>query len=361
MIRAALALAALVGGTLAFTALGAGAGGEAACPGSSTPSLELVYEFQPGKGRVAPSSRAAAEQIVCRRSQALGLPGASVRSLAEKRLRVVLPNLGSRPPARRVVDLLGGSGKLRFYDWEANLIGRERVIGAHPGREPRASALRSAEREWKAAGRSTRPFGSKELIFAGALPTKRSAFELASTQEPGSTVIVSEQPSSRLGKTVAAAPPGWYALRNRPALTGSEIVNPVQGTDALGMPNVSFQFSEKGRVDFQQMTRTIAERGQAQVIGPVAADMAEALSGHLAVVFEDEVETRPIVNFAENPDGIDGRTGAQISGAFNTVEEAQDLAAILSIGPLPAEMRLVRQRSFRTRRSKPAGDARPRG
>ena len=38
--------------------------------------------------------------------------------------------------------------------------------------------------------------------------------------------------------------------------------------------------------------------------------------------------------------GIDGRTGAEISGSF-TVDSAQDLAEILEIGALPVRLELV--------------------
>ena len=40
-----------------------------------------------------------------------------------------------------------------------------------------------------------------------------------------------------------------------------------------------------------------------------SAEQAAALSGHFAVILDNEVQSRPIINFAENPDGIDGRTG----------------------------------------------------
>ena len=71
---------------------------------------------------------------------------------------------------------------------------------------------------------------------------------------------------------------------------------------------------------------------------------AEALSGHFAVILDNEVQSRPIINFAENPDGIDGRQGAQISGGFNGehgLEQAQELATTLQIGALPIELRLI--------------------
>ena len=77
--------------------------------------------------------------------------------------------------------------------------------------------------------------------------------------------------------------------------------------------------------------------------GRSANEAAEQLSGHFAVVLDNEVKTRPIINFAENPDGIDGRNGAQISGGFNSIQEAQDLATFLQIGALPINLKLISQ------------------
>ena len=59
-------------------------------------------------------------------------------------------------------------------------------------------------------------------------------------------------------------------------------------------------------------------------------------------MLDREIVTRPYINFNENPDGIDGRTGAQISGSF-TVQSAQDLAEFLKIGALPIDLKLISQ------------------
>ena len=77
--------------------------------------------------------------------------------------------------------------------------------------------------------------------------------------------------------------------------------------------------------------------------GRSPANRQPALSGHFAVVLDNEVKTRPIINFSQNPDGIDGRTGAQISGGFTSPQEAQDLATILQIGALPINLKLISQ------------------
>ncbi|HUC07018.1 MAG TPA: hypothetical protein VMR96_02930, partial [Solirubrobacterales bacterium] len=88
------------------------------------------------------------------------------------------------------------------------------------------------------------------------------------------------------------------------------------------------------------------KRGRAAASGPVNGYGAEALSGHLATVFDGEVKTRPIINFADFPNGIDGRTGAQISGGFPNIRAAQDFVAILKIGALPINMALMRMQIF---------------
>jgi SecD/SecF fusion protein len=137
--------------------------------------------------------------------------------------------------------------------------------------------------------------------------------------------------------------PGWFALRDRPALSGPDIVNPNQEVDEFGRPNVTFGFTAKGRVAFERLTRKIAKRGRAAATGPVDGYGAEALSGHIATVFDGEVKTRPIINFADFPNGIDGRTGAQISGGFPNIRAAQDFVTELRIGGLPINMVLLSQ------------------
>jgi SecD/SecF fusion protein len=139
------------------------------------------------------------------------------------------------------------------------------------------------------------------------------------------------------------AEPGWFALKDNPALSGTEITSPKQETDEFGAPNVAFKFTDSGRQAFQEVTRQIAQRGAASAIGPSSAETAEATSGHFAVVLDNEVKTRPIINYAQNPDGIDGRTGAQISGGFTSIEDAQELASFLQRGALPINLNLISQ------------------
>jgi SecD/SecF fusion protein len=359
--------------------------------------VELIYQGQP-TSQVTEVSDADIErsiEIIRERIDELGVSEPEVSRLGTTEISVSLPDVTN---AQRAIDQVGTTAQLYFYDWEPNLIGRERAIGGFPGQNPPAAAIEEANKEWKAAGRSISKQENQQLIFSGAYPEAYGAVKLASEQKPVEscadcsvdrprfylfsndveheliagpefakkdlyitptgkerahkgevievpvgTVVVSELPSDSSGQTIEDAEPGWYALRDRPALSGTDITDPKQEFDQFQQPNVNFGFTDEGREAFQEVTRTIAQRGQARAIGPVAGQQAEETSGRFAVVLDNEVKTRPLINYAENPDGIDGRNGAQISGGFSSIQDAQDLATILQIGALPINLKLISQ------------------
>jgi SecD/SecF fusion protein len=357
--------------------------------------LELVYQGQP-TGTATSVSGEDIEQsisIIEKRTNQLGVSESEVARLGNENITVSLPGITD---ANRAAEQVGTTAQLYFYDWEPNLIGPEQAIGGHPGQQPPKGAVKASEKRWKEAGRNTESSESKQLIAAGAYPTAYEAALLASEQKPASncetcsiakprfylfekdephkllagpelhekdlyvsptgeripkngivveipagTVLVSEYPSDEAGKLDETAQPGWFALKDDPALSGNDITNPEAKTGQFGEPNVTFEFTGGGQDAFHEVTRQIAQRGQAQAIGPVSAEQAAALSGHFAVVLDNEVQSRPIINFSENPDGIDGREGAQISGGFNNEQEAQELATTLQIGALPINLKLI--------------------
>src|SRR4051794_8417774 len=357
--------------------------------------LELVYQGQ----ATGTSTEVSGEDIensisiIEQRINKLGVSEPEVARLGTDEITVSLPGVTD---ANRAAEQVGSTAQLYYYDWETNLIGPERVIGGQPGREPPEGPRKASEKRWEEDGRNVTSLESKQLIYAGAFPTAYEAAQLAAEQEPvkncqdcsvakprfylfqkaephaliagpelskkdlyisptgkkrpkngivvevpAGTVLVSEFPTDEEGKLDETAEPGWFAIKDKPALSGQDITNPEQAYGPNNEPIVSFEFTGGGRESFQDVTRQIAQRGQAQAIGPVGAEEAAALSGHFAVILDNEVKTRPIINFAENPDGIDGRTGAQISGGFSSVTDAQDLATTLQIGALPINLKLI--------------------
>jgi SecD/SecF fusion protein len=359
--------------------------------------VELVYQGQP-TGQVKTVSGEDIErsiEIIRERIDQLGVSEPEVSRLGTSEISVSLPDITN---AQRAIDQVGTTAQLYFYDWEPSLIGPQSAIGGHPGQQPPAGPLKQSEKRWKAAGRNVKSFENAQLINAGAYPDAYGAALLGSEQKPvencencsvakpryylfgrkppheliagpelakkdlyisptgekrprngivvevpEGTIIVSEYPNDESGQIDKTARPGWYAIKDDPALSGTDITEPKQEFGEFNQPNVTFKFTGDGREAFHEVTRNIAQRGQAQAIGPVTGQQAEALSGHFAVVLDNEVKTRPIINFAENPDGIDGRTGAQISGGFTSPQEAQDLATTLQIGALPINLKLISQ------------------
>ncbi|HWO84278.1 MAG TPA: protein translocase subunit SecD [Solirubrobacterales bacterium] len=360
--------------------------------------LELVYQGQPTEAGAEVSGEDIDDSIsiIEQRINKLGVSEPEVARLGVDQITVSLPGVTD---ANRAAEQVGTTAQLYYYDWEPNLLGPEKAIGGTPGAEPPKKAVKESEKRWEEAGRNVHKNEVKRLIFSGAYPTAYDAVKLASEQppaedcedcsvarpryylfdkdEPGEalagpelakkdlyvtptgeklskdgivlevppgTVVVSELPTDEGGQLIEEGEPGWFALKDDPALSGDEITDPEQTYEpTTNEPVVAFEFTDSGREAFQEVTRQIAQRGKARTIGPVSPQEAEALSGHFAVILDNEVKTRPIINFEDNPDGIDGRTGAQISGGFNSVDEAQELATTLQIGALPINLKLISQ------------------
>ncbi|HEY8810589.1 MAG TPA: protein translocase subunit SecD, partial [Solirubrobacterales bacterium] len=359
--------------------------------------VQLVLQGRPTPQQptIDNSSMERAVDIIRSGCDQLGVSEIEVARVGNDQIQVGIPGATS---VGKATECATKPARLYFFDWEPNLVGREKAIGGVPGREPPKGAIEEATEEWKAAGRNPSKQENGQLVAAGAFASEYNAAKLASEQKPvpdcencsqsityylfskllphklidgpeftredlyvdpngkkrpqnagivvkvpQGTIVVSEKPSDSSGQVIEDAEPGWYALKDNPALSGTEITNPKAEQGETSGPAVTFQFSGKGREAFQEVTRQIAQRGQARAIGPASGEQAEALSGHFAAILDNEVKTRPIINFSENPDGIDGRTGAQISGGFNSLTDAQDLASFLQRGALPINLNLISQ------------------
>ncbi|MEX0620832.1 MAG: protein translocase subunit SecD [Solirubrobacterales bacterium] len=289
--------------------------------------------------------------------------------------------------------------RLYFYDWQNNLVGPAKELGSDLGSQDPDQVQKLVRAKWIAAGRLPTEGQNRTFIAQGAEPSMWDAVNLATEQERvdpcpdcsssdrfylfeqqepheliagpvadkqdlyfdnqgnplpqkgivkkvlQGTIVVAELPSDpTTGRTINDPDQaGYFVIEDTAELTGSDIKDPQQQTDPLtNAPNVTFDFTDKGRQAFQTITRRIAQEGQARALGQVDPQTASALSGNFAIVLDNVVVSRPIINFQENPDGIDGRTGAQISGGFD-LGGAQELAEFLQRGALPVELTLTSQ------------------
>ena len=132
-----------------------------------------------------------------------------------------------------------------------------------------------------------------------------------------------------------------FVIEDDSELSGSDIKNPEQNVDQQTQENiVTMEFTDKGRKAFAAVTKRIAQRGS-EVILPPGSPRDAALQ-RFAITLDNEIVSLATIDFRENPEGIDGRTGAQING-IGDIEETQDLAESLRIGALSIDLKLISQ------------------
>ena len=332
---------------------------------------ELVYEARPTQANptIAADDVGRAIEIIRDRTDALGVAEPEIARVGEAGITVALPDVQN---AERAIAQVGTTSQLYLYDWAPNVIPNPDVPESTPADEAgfnrQIDAVEFAskqepecfEDQCTTNGPSYYLFDSTSFELLAGPEQRRGDLFLDFPDEeqppdsevfevPQGTIVVSEplvedDPATEVDEA-ETGPQEFFVLRDRPALEGSDITNPEQNFEQQGaqVPNVTFDFTDEGRPKFQDVTQAIAERGRAEAPpGVVTAEQASQFSDHFAIVLDNEVVTRPIINFVENPAGIDGRGGAQISGSFD-LQEAQDLAEFLKIGALPVDLQLISQ------------------
>jgi len=309
--------------------------------------VELVYQGQPtAQSKVNPEAIDRSVDIMRERVDALGVSEPEIQRLGSDQISVGLPDVKN---AQRAIDQVGTTAQLYFYDFEQNVIGDSRrpVAGLYQAVK-KASEQKSVEDPNNTTKGLYYLFTPQKKLRAGPDSSRRDLLSQFDGRKPRGDTIESVPPGTIV---VQAERPEnlpedkpfdqWYVLRDNPELTGTELKDPKQEFDpSTNEPIVTFQFTKKGREGFHDVTRRLAQRGQSQQI---PGQPAEAAFQTFAVVLDRKVVTRPFIDFTENPDGIDGRTGAQISGGFDSVQEAQDLTEFLEIGALPINLKLISQ------------------
>src|SRR3954469_3905074 len=333
--------------------------------------VQLVYHAEPTAAQktVDADSMQRSIDLMQQRVNQFGVSEAEINQAGKDQIEVGLPGVKD---AKRAADQVGSTAQLFFYDWEANLLDEKCKttpdVNANT-RQPTPGLYAAVKAASKCTSVGVGPDGptnpadekfdggpsqaaakprfyafdkTKHTPFAdGQTFDSRQAAEHSLTPQQKANAEIIEVPAGVLvlrdqkADAKSAAPDRWWILRDRPGLSGADIKNPEQGFDQSvnNEPNVTFNFTSKGRTAFHDITRTIAQRGQDNSLGgdPLLT------SQHFAIALDNELVSAPYINWRENPDGIDGSTGAEISGSF-TIQSAQDLAKILKIGALPLKL-----------------------
>src|SRR4051794_38187100 len=294
----------------------------------------------------------------------LGVAEAEITRLGNNQVQVGLPDVTNAAQAQQQV---GTTAQLFFFDWEPNVLGPgckpapgdPNVTGGASAGSPGAGSLSHydavilAEKcpaknypNSSASGNQYFLVNDKtKTVIDGPTETPGDLKKPKPSQQPtrvvtvkpGQVVIQAEQPDK--------GPPvdQWFVLKDDPALKGTDIKNPEQnfdnGAGGSGAPIVTFDFTGHGRKVWQNVTRQIAQRGQA---AQLPGTPVQAAAQHFAVTLDNTLISVPFIDFKQNPDGIDGVNGSQIEGGF-TISSAQRLANLLKSGALPVRLDLISQ------------------
>jgi SecD/SecF fusion protein len=143
----------------------------------------------------------------------------------------------------------------------------------------------------------------------------------------------------------------YYILEDDSELSGADITNPKVQTDSRTQePVVAMDFTEKGRAGFSTVTARLAQRGADLCVlrtPPGAtpeqqAQIDESCFQQFAITLDNRIVSLATIDFNELPEGIDGRTGAQINN-IGSLDATNALAESLRIGALPIELKLISQ------------------
>ena len=322
--------------------------------------VQLVYEAEPTAQQptVTPAALQRALDIMRERVDALGVSEPELLQSGRNQIEVNLPGVEN---ADRAAQQVGSTAQLFFSDWEANLLDQNCQTDANENANEKQpitgffQAVRQASRcdpqrdgnnstadrprfyafdeVSKRALNNGQPSDTREAALEDLDDAERERARVVEVPE-GILVVRDQKPSAD-----APEPDRFWVVQDNPALSGTDIRNPEQdfGQQLGNQPIVRFKFNDRGREAFQQITREIAQRGGDNAFGGPDPNLS---SQHFAIVLDDELISAPSIDYVEYPDGIDGRTGAKITGSF-TIDSAQELAKILKIGALPVRLELV--------------------
>src|SRR4051812_5804464 len=331
--------------------------------------VQLVYKAEPTAQQPTITADAMQRSIdlMRQRVNALGVSKADLNQSGQDQIEVNLPGVKDANAAARQV---GSTAQLFFYDWEANILDdkckadadtnanqrqpitglRTAVLQASKCTKVGVGAGLNALDENSPGGPSQAASKPRFYVFnktthqpynnGQTYETEQDALDSLKSTEKANAEVLEVPPGvlvlrDQKAKATDADPDRWWIIQDRPGLSGTEIKNPEQGTNSTigNQPTVTFNFTGQGRKAFQTITRRVAQRGADNALGQDPINTSQ----HFAIALDNALVSSPYINWRENPDGIDGSTGAQISGSF-TIQTAQDLAKILKIGALPLKL-----------------------
>jgi SecD/SecF fusion protein len=323
--------------------------------------LEVILKAVPPPGtKLQGTDLDRSVDIMRNRVDKLGVAEPTVTKQGDDQISIQMPGIRNPEDAAR---LIGKTAKLELYDLEADLVRPSIDQQQFPVATPSLYELLAQVQGRATEGTPERwyLFDDKKKLVAGPAVERETLLESKAVQRNGgelpkgwktfavpekTTVISCPTENGCIGARVPA--PVYYYLikhdpdRGIPEMTGEDLK--LSGTrqdfdTTTNQPIVTMQFTDKGEDTFARITAEEARRGK---IFTNLYGGGEDVFQHFAIVLDREIQSTPYIDFRQNPNGIAGGNGAQITG-IGSIKEAKDLALVLQTGALPVEFKTLEQ------------------
>jgi SecD/SecF fusion protein len=333
--------------------------------------LEVTLQAKPDTpgGKVTDAQMTQAVGIMRNRVDALGVSEPEIRKEAGNRITIALAGIKDKAQATRII---GSTAALVFTDLENSLTpGVSSSVAGGGSAAPKKTlydllvAAKSLPPKGTAAQYYVFNKDSKRLLGQGDTRAAALAAANARTLKPGQVLLRGPGLKPTPGQYLVAkcdatlGCPGqtalgkkgtflWYmfTLPKDPnqTLFGKEVTGAKQDFDTTTGGNiVTMTFTGTGQRQFKTITEALAHRGKSLSQLSPGTDPSTYFQ-HFAIILDGKLESFPLIDFTQNPNGISGDTGAEISG-ISSVGEAKRIAIVLQTGSLPIAFTTLDQSS----------------
>ncbi len=347
--------------------------------------LEVVLQAQAPKGKtLQPSDLDRSVSIMQSRINKLGVSEPEIRKQGSN--QIVIQLAGVHDPAKAAA-IIGKTAQLMLFDFENDLVEPSKDSQGNPVASPSLYDLLKSVQPEAAKGSPEAYYlfktkTSKNGGTKGAKPktTKTVTHSIVDHQDtltallrpyggkvpsgmqvlkvPAHRIVISCAAATGCLGAAAASPSGayYYLLEYYPngqpnggpaipEMTGSDLV--LSGVNAdfgqTGQPIVTLQFTNHGGNQFGKITKDEAQRGQTkwELAGkPPISAQNNPYAQHFAIVLDQQLESSPLIDFQQFPDGIQGNN-AEIDLNGSTIGDAKNLALVLQTGALPVTFKQI--------------------
>jgi SecD/SecF fusion protein len=343
--------------------------------------LEVVKKAVPEKGqKVDKAGLDDAVTIINDRINGTGVSEPEIRKQGSDQIVIELPGVDDQ---QRAADLIGQTAKLELYDLQGDLVPGVSVnIDLTP--IPRTSVfdLLSTQQTLAKKGepsafylvKTPKKKGKKVAprLLVGPTQTRETLLSSKYVKKNGKKgevpkgttvlavpehmVVITCTQEERYCAGVPDVPSTTYYYLFKydptnedqpiPEMTGSDLKRTGTRQDfdtQTNQPVVLMQFTGSGAHKFEDITQRLVERGRnlASQQGLPSGAGNDNANQQFAIVLDREMKSAPSVDFDDNPNGIPGNTGAQITGI--SIGDAKDLALVLRSGTLPFKLVTIEQ------------------